>query len=87
MEVRSAIDAALEQLAPRDRRILREFYLEEQGRHEICRDASLTDFIDSHFVHSQHFRPDGRELSFHRGLRRDIARGQFRPLLFGNSFA
>ena len=43
LEVRSAIDAALEQLAPRDRRILREFYLEEKGRHEVCRDADLTD--------------------------------------------
>ena len=41
--MRSAIDAALEQLSLRDRQILREFYLEEKNKHEICRDAGLTD--------------------------------------------
>jgi RNA polymerase sigma-70 factor (ECF subfamily) len=42
-EMREAIARGLEQLAERDRRILREFYLEEKTKEEILKATGLTD--------------------------------------------
>lgn len=43
LEMRSAIDAALESLSERDRTILNAFYLEEREKDEICGTMGLTD--------------------------------------------
>jgi RNA polymerase sigma factor (sigma-70 family) len=43
LEVREAIDAALQQLSSRDCAILHAFYLEEKSKEEICRELSITD--------------------------------------------
>jgi len=42
-ELRQAITHGLEQLAERDRRILRAFYLEEKSKEEILKETGLTD--------------------------------------------
>jgi RNA polymerase sigma-70 factor (ECF subfamily) len=43
LEMRSAIDNAMESLSERDRTILTGFYLEEREKDEICRIMGLTD--------------------------------------------
>ncbi len=43
METRDSIEAALGQLSSRDQRILREFFLEERSKEDICREMSLSD--------------------------------------------
>jgi RNA polymerase sigma-70 factor (ECF subfamily) len=42
-EIRQAIARGMEQLSPRDRRILRAYYLEEKPKEEILRVTGLTD--------------------------------------------
>jgi RNA polymerase sigma factor (sigma-70 family) len=42
-EIRDAIASGMEQLSPRDRRILRAYYLEETSKEEILRATWMTD--------------------------------------------
>ena len=42
-ELRQAVSHGLDQLSPRDRKVLRAFYLEERPRAEILRQMGLTD--------------------------------------------
>ena len=42
-EIREAIERGLEELSPRDRRILRAYYLEEKTKDEILRVTGMTD--------------------------------------------
>jgi RNA polymerase sigma-70 factor, ECF subfamily len=43
LEMRNAIDVALEKLSERDRAVLTAFYLREQEKSEICRSMGVTD--------------------------------------------
>ena len=43
LEMQDAIAAGMEQLSPRDRRILRAYYLEEKSKEEILRVTGMTD--------------------------------------------
>ena len=42
-EIRDAIASGMEQLSPRDRRILRAYYLEEKSKEEILKATGMTD--------------------------------------------
>ena len=43
LELRQSVGAALTQLSDRDRSILRDFYLQEKDKDEICRSMDLSD--------------------------------------------
>jgi RNA polymerase sigma-70 factor, ECF subfamily len=68
-ELRQAVAQGLEQLSERDRRILREFYLEERSKEEILKQTGMSDekFRVVLFRAKERFRAIYLEQMKHRG--------------------
>jgi RNA polymerase sigma factor (sigma-70 family) len=69
-EMREAIASGLEQLSPRDRRILRAYYLDEKSKEEILKVTGMTDenFRVVLCRAKERFRNIYLEQTKHRGL-------------------